>query len=72
MRVLRGKITRRRTLYKEAIRRRTESWAIENEVPGVRVVTQGENIPACSLYEKNGFLLRWKADCISLLAIPSN
>ena len=32
-------------------------WARENNFPGVMLETQDDNVPACSLYQKYGFVL---------------
>ena len=32
-------------------------WARENNFPGVMLETQADNVPACSLYQKYGFVL---------------
>ena len=32
-------------------------WARENDFPGVMLETQDDNVPACTLYQKYGFVL---------------
>jgi ribosomal protein S18 acetylase RimI-like enzyme len=32
-------------------------WARENDFPGVMLETQNDNVPACTLYQKYGFVL---------------
>ncbi|MBI5351110.1 MAG: GNAT family N-acetyltransferase [Chloroflexi bacterium] len=32
-------------------------WARENNFPGVMLETQDDNVPACALYQKHGFVL---------------
>ena len=32
-------------------------WARENKFPGVMLETQDDNVPACTLYQKSGFVL---------------
>jgi streptothricin acetyltransferase len=40
-----------------ALLERGIQWAHENNFPGVMLETQDDNVPACTLYQKNGFVL---------------
>jgi ribosomal protein S18 acetylase RimI-like enzyme len=41
----------------QALMRRAIEWAREQNYPGVMLETQTNNVPACKLYEKCGFVL---------------
>jgi streptothricin acetyltransferase len=48
---------RRRCGVGRALIDRAVTWAAEKGLPGIRAETQGNNVPACKLYEACGFRL---------------
>jgi streptothricin acetyltransferase len=48
---------RRRAGVGRALMDRAVAWATERKLPGIRVETQSNNVPACKLYESCGFHL---------------
>src|SRR4051794_31421904 len=48
---------RRRAGVARALIDRAVTWAVERGLPGIRAETQGNNVPACKLYEACGFRL---------------
>jgi streptothricin acetyltransferase len=48
---------RRRAGVGRALMDRSIAWATERKLPGIRVETQSNNVPACKFYESCGFHL---------------
>jgi streptothricin acetyltransferase len=50
-------VRRRRAGVGRALMDRAVAWAVERSLPGIRLETQDNNVPACKFYESYGFHL---------------